>query len=50
MQGSGRELYVHYPDGQGKSKLKIPQADACTGRNLRTIAKLVELARIPTSR
>ncbi len=40
-----RELYVHYPSGQGTSKLRIPAAAAGTGRNLNTVAKLVELAR-----
>ncbi len=40
----GRELYVHYPDGQGRSKLKLPFAKEGTGRNLNTIAKLVEMA------
>lgn len=39
-----REFYVHYPDGQGRSKLKIPAAKAGTARNLNTVAKLVELA------
>src|SRR5262249_36195939 len=40
----GREIFVHYPDGQGRSKLKVPQAKAGTGRNLNTIAKLAEMA------
>ena len=39
-----REFYVHYPDGQGRSKLKIPGAAAGTARNMNTIAKLVEMA------
>jgi uncharacterized protein (DUF1697 family) len=39
-----RELYVHYPGGQGASKLRIPAAAAGTARNLNTVAKLVELA------
>jgi uncharacterized protein (DUF1697 family) len=39
-----RELYVHYPDGQGRSKLKIPGAAAGTARNMNTVAKLVEMA------
>jgi uncharacterized protein (DUF1697 family) len=37
-----REIYVHYPDGQGESKLKIPAARAGTARNLNTVAKLAE--------
>lgn len=39
-----REIYVHYPDGQGDSKLKIPAARAGTARNLNTVAKLAEWA------
>jgi uncharacterized protein (DUF1697 family) len=39
-----REVFVHYPDGQADSKLKIPAARAGTGRNMNTIAKLAELA------
>lgn len=43
-----REIYVHYPDGQGTSKLIIPAAKTGTGRNLNTVTKLLELAsRIP---
>jgi uncharacterized protein (DUF1697 family) len=37
-------IYVHYPDGIGISKLRIPAARDGTARNMRTIAKLVELA------
>jgi uncharacterized protein (DUF1697 family) len=40
----GREVFVHYPDGQGRSKLKLPLADVGTGRNLNTVAKLATLA------
>ena len=39
-----RELYVHYPDGQGPSKLLIPAAAKGTARNMNTVAKLAELA------
>jgi uncharacterized protein (DUF1697 family) len=38
-----RELYVHYPDGMGRSKLKIPAAKHGTARNMNTLAKLVEM-------
>lgn len=38
-----REIYVHYPSGQGKSKLSIPAAKAGTARNMNTIAKLAEM-------
>jgi uncharacterized protein (DUF1697 family) len=40
-----REIYVHYPSGQGQSKLAIPAAAKGTARNLNTVAKLAELAR-----
>ena len=40
-----REIYVHYPNGQGPSKLIIPAAKAGTARNMNTVAKLAELAR-----
>jgi len=39
-----REVYVHYPDGQGDSKLKIAAAKAGTARNMNTVAKLAEWA------
>jgi uncharacterized protein (DUF1697 family) len=39
-----REVFVHYRDGIGTSKLKIPAAKSGTGRNINTIAKLVEMA------
>jgi uncharacterized protein (DUF1697 family) len=40
-----REIYVHYGDGMGQSKLKIPAAKAGTARNMNTVAKLIELAK-----
>jgi uncharacterized protein (DUF1697 family) len=39
-----REIYVHYADGVGESRLKIPAAKNGTARNMNTIAKLAELA------
>jgi uncharacterized protein (DUF1697 family) len=43
---SGREVYVHYPDGMGKSKLKFPKMDEQgTARNINTVNKLVEMGR-----
>jgi len=42
---AGREIYVHYPDGSGRSKLKLPALKAGTSRNLNTVRKLVEMAR-----
>ncbi len=40
-----REIYVHYPSGQGRSKLAIPAARAGTARNMNTVAKLAEMAK-----
>ena len=39
-----REIYVHYPSGQGESKLRIPAAANGTARNMNTVRKLAELA------
>ena len=39
-----REIYVHYPRGQGQSRLSIPAAATGTARNMNTVAKLAELA------
>jgi len=41
----GREIYVHYPSGQGRSKLKIAAAKAGTARNMNTVATLAEWAK-----
>jgi uncharacterized protein (DUF1697 family) len=40
-----REIYVHYGDGMGRSKLKIPAAKKGTARNMNTVAKLAEWAK-----
>lgn len=40
----GREIFIHYPDGMGRSKLKLPPAAAGTIRNLNTVARLVAMA------
>lgn len=40
-----REIYVHYPDGQGRSKHKIPAAARGTARKMNSVAKLAELAK-----
>lgn len=45
LHPDGRELFIHFPDGMGRSKLKIPFADVGTGRNLNTIRALIALAR-----
>lgn len=39
-----RELFVHYPSGQGQSKLVVPAAKNGTGRNINTVTKLAEMA------
>jgi uncharacterized protein (DUF1697 family) len=41
----GREIFIHYPDGTGRSKLKLPsEAANGTARNLNTVAKLAAMA------
>jgi uncharacterized protein (DUF1697 family) len=40
-----REIYVHFPSGQGRSKLKLGGKAPGTARNMNTVAKLAELAR-----
>jgi uncharacterized protein (DUF1697 family) len=44
---AGREVFVHYPDGQGQSKLKLPFAKTGTARNINTVTKLLEMAEEP---
>ena len=39
-----REIFVHYPEGMGRSRLMIPAASTGTARNMNTVAKLAELA------
>jgi len=39
-----REIYVHYPDGMGRSKLNLPAAKYGTTRNLNTVSKLADMA------
>lgn len=39
-----REVYVYYPNGMGRSKLKLPrEAEKGTTRNVNTVRKIVEL-------
>ena len=40
----GREIFVHYPDGIERSKMKIPFAADGTTRDLTTVSKLASLA------
>ena len=39
-----REIYVHYPSGMGRSKLKVPAARDGTARNMTTVATLAAWA------
>jgi len=41
---AGREIYVHYPIGSGRSKLKLPALKPGTSRNLNTVRKLADMA------
>jgi uncharacterized protein (DUF1697 family) len=41
---ASREIYVHYPNGSGRSKLKLPALKPGTSRNLNTVRKLAEMA------
>jgi len=40
-----REIYVHYPSGMGRSKLRLPSRIVGTARNMNTVARLAELAK-----
>jgi uncharacterized protein (DUF1697 family) len=44
VRSVGREVFVHYPDGMGRSKLKLRFAADGTTRNLNTVAKLLAMA------
>jgi uncharacterized protein (DUF1697 family) len=44
VQTGKREIYVYYPEGMGRSKLKLLlEGAAATVRNMNTVAKLVEM-------
>jgi uncharacterized protein (DUF1697 family) len=47
MQLGAREIYVRYPSGMGRSKLRIPAAKSGTARNMNTVAKLAAMAAKP---
>jgi uncharacterized protein (DUF1697 family) len=38
-----RELFLHYPNGQGQSRMVVPAMSVGTARNLNTARKLLEL-------
>lgn len=42
---SKREIYIHFANGMGRSKLKLPLAQPGTVRNINTVTKLIELSR-----
>jgi len=42
--GGAREIYIHYPSGQGRSKLAFPDVGLGTARNMNTVAKLADMA------
>ncbi|CDY74913.1 protein of unknown function DUF1697 [Caballeronia glathei] len=44
VRAAKRELYIHYPDGMGKSRLRLPAALVGTARNINTVGKLAEMA------
>jgi uncharacterized protein (DUF1697 family) len=39
-----REIYIHYGEGMGTSKLVVPAAKAGTARNMNTVAMLAKMA------
>lgn len=39
-----REIFIHYPNGMGRSRLRIPAAKRGTARNMNTVARLAEMA------
>lgn len=42
---SGREIYIHYPDGMGRSKLKLPIQNKGTVRNINTVTKITSISK-----
>ena len=51
----GREIYLHFPNGAGRSKLTIDYFERClavraTARNWNTVTRLLELAQEPPAR
>jgi uncharacterized protein (DUF1697 family) len=45
VQIGNREIYIYYPDGMGRSKLKLPPLTGpTTARNLNTVSQLVSMA------
>jgi uncharacterized protein (DUF1697 family) len=44
IRAGRREIYVFYPAGMGRSKLRIPVAEQGTARNMNTVAKLAAMS------
>lgn len=44
FEPAARELFVHYPEGMGRSKLAFRGLGVATVRNMNTVAKLAALA------
>jgi uncharacterized protein (DUF1697 family) len=44
---AGREVFIHYPSGMGRSKLRWPGLADGTQRNLNTVARLAGMAGAP---
>ncbi|CAM5222413.1 hypothetical protein CDEF62S_01116 [Castellaniella defragrans] len=40
----GLEVFIHYPSGMGRSRLKLPALPVGTARNLNTVAHLAAMA------
>ncbi|MFT3799592.1 MAG: DUF1697 domain-containing protein [Burkholderiaceae bacterium] len=38
------EIFIHYPSGMGRSKLRLPAQSGGTARNLNTVARLAAMA------
>ena len=44
VRSGKRAVYIYYPNGMGRSKLKLPKAlGVVTVRNINTVGKLVEM-------
>ena len=39
-----REIFVHYPSGMGRTKLRLPSMSEGTVRNINTVASLVKMS------
>lgn len=40
---AAREIFLHYPSGMGRSKLRLPEMEQGTARNMRTVAALAKM-------